>query len=76
MSVGPFFLGALVPPIDFNVTFGPGGPRIAGQSFPSYEIWQYNPDGTADLLFNYDARLNPFGPIGLFFDIQVPNVPW
>ncbi len=68
-------LGALVPPIDFTVTMGDGGPRIKGRAFPSYEIWQYNPDGTADLLFNYDGRMNPFGPYGLFFGIDVPNVP-
>lgn len=67
-------LGYFVPPIEFTVSFDGNGVNVRGRAFPSYEVWRYNPDGTADNLFGYNGYANPFGPFGLFFTIDAPNL--
>jgi hypothetical protein len=67
-------LGYFVPPIEFTVTFGDNGVQVHGRAFPSYEVWRYNGDGTSDLLFGYNGARNPFGPFGLFFAFDAPNL--
>ncbi len=67
-------LGYFVPPIEFTVKLDGDGVNVHGRAFPSYEVWRYNGDGSEDLLYGYNGMANPFGPYGLFFTIDAPNL--